>query len=363
MELDLDGEAVAGLTSNERLRFGTRRTTRPTFARFNPWLVPLVIKSHYDANNNRTSLEQVVSPTETHTYVFQHDNLDRLWNEKGPSVAGTPTESTYAFDLVGQLIESREKVGTLIPGVHERVTNIAYDDLGRVYKTTGPAPNPGEPRPTSYNYYNAAGDLRYTRDPSGREVERSFDNLHRVTQVTIPVDPLGVDPADPNAPTEAVTTHQYYPGGAIDEIITAAGVTTKFTYDDEGRKKTEKVGNNPSTSYDYDSSGNLTTITDPAGNTVTFNYDALNRQVEEISSGTRTTLYDTFGNVDSTTDRLGRVIDYDRAGRRTSETWVGDQNGYVATFTHDSLGRLQTAVDAESDYDFRLQTGLDSRSK
>ena len=79
----------------------------------------------------------------------------------------------------------------------------------------------------------------------------------------------------------------------------------------KGRKKTEKVGNNPPTSYDYDNAGNLISMTDPVGNTVTFTYDALNRQVEEISSGTRTTLYDTYGNIDATTDRLGRVIDYD----------------------------------------------------
>ena len=145
--------------------------------------VPLVTKFHYDANNNRTNLEQIVSPTETIVFDYHYDNLDRLWNEEGPTVDGTRTETTYAFDLAGQLIESRQKIGSPSSGYHDRVTNTAYDDLGRVYKTIGPAPNPGEPRPTSYNYYNASGDLRFTLDPSGRKVERQYDNLHRVIQV------------------------------------------------------------------------------------------------------------------------------------------------------------------------------------
>lgn len=38
VEVDFDGEPIAGLSGNECLRLGTGRTASPASARLNPWL-------------------------------------------------------------------------------------------------------------------------------------------------------------------------------------------------------------------------------------------------------------------------------------------------------------------------------------
>lgn len=57
--------------------------------------------------------------------------------------------------------------------------------------------------------------------------------------------------------------------------------------------------------------GNVLTVTDPDGAVTTFAYDGRNRQLSATRNGvTQSRTYTAAGELDTTTDALGRTMDY-----------------------------------------------------
>ena len=147
------------------------------------------------------------------------------------------------------------------------------------------------------------------------------------------------------------------------------GRTTTWKYDLSGnlievdQPQVPNPNNNnvlttPVTTYTYDIYGDELTQTDAAGNTTNFYYDAQGRQTgQELPAiagqpnAFDSTVYNSFGQIDHTVDYNGNVAtySYDSLGR-TSQIVYGDPTGMkpgeTVTYTYDALGRQQTVTDS-----------------
>lgn len=99
----------------------------------------------------------------------------------------------------------------------------------------------------------------------------------------------------------------------IGSVTDAAGRSTTFAYNDQGRCVSITVPGPGQATFSYDAAGNLTQVTDVAGVVTTYGYDADNF-LTTMTAGGRTTsfAYDPAaqGNVAAMTDAVGRVTRY-----------------------------------------------------
>jgi len=133
-----------------------------------------------------------------------------------------------AYDQNGNRISVTDELG--------RTSRMEYDGVGRIKKSTQPAPDGTGPLPApfSVNTSNSLGNLTVQTDHLNRVTTREYDLLHRLTKEFQP-DPDGI-----------------------------AGLLGL-----------------PITQYGYDAVGNLKTVTDPLLRITSYDYDALNRRTKE----------------------------------------------------------------------------------
>ncbi|MEU0531367.1 RHS repeat-associated core domain-containing protein [Amycolatopsis tolypomycina] len=149
-------------------------------------------------------------------------------------------------------------------------------------------------------------------------------------------------------PRGGVITYSYYRNGDLAKIVNAAGLTTTFTYDVLGRKKTETQ----------------ISAANPGGLTTTFAYDSLSHQLSITSPGSvnpvtgvthtaqKTTEYDADGNVTRVEERdltggdPSRVTttEYDGSGRPSRVT---DPEGGSRFVGYDTFGNQTWLVDPD----------------
>ena len=187
-----------------------------------------------------------------------------------------------------------------------------------------------------------------------------YDDLDRVTDVvalgtnggsSFDRDSTSTPPA--RSDTALRTTTVYNPDGTVHETIDPAGRTTRFAYDDLGRRTkviSNYVNGTPSGTHDDEDhtvemvysngmmvqykASNPTTGTQ----TTTYTYDAtasnpskrLLKSVTYPDSGTVTNDYDLLGRLIRTTDQAGNSIDmyYDAAGRMTDRIVTNLASGF-----------------------------------
>jgi len=185
---------------------------------------------HYDAAGNHTSFEVYAGQTVVDTGTTQHDNLNRPWRELGrPVTVGGQTitpETVTAFDSAGQILATRVKTGLDAQSAPIWLqTDFDHDDLDRLYKVALPAAESGGARPTTYFYYDEAGNERYVRDVKGNLTQTTYDNLNRPKTVTEPSTAQHAAPV-----TEAVYNIAHEVAQLIDPIGFAGGDTNLYRY-------------------------------------------------------------------------------------------------------------------------------------
>lgn len=342
------------------------------------------------SQNSAHLLASIIDPRGQLIGRQQFDEYGRLVG----SVDGTGASATQTFDEANsqqRVVDRRGNATTYTFDTAGNVTRIV-DARGGVTDLT----------------YDASGNELTRRDPLGNVVTRTYnpvtgkvltetDPLGRVTTTAYPTTGRDFERQNPLSVTDPlgrVTTFGYRPGenvlpGATPNSITeplgrttgiglnargsvtslnAAGISTTYVYDAQGRRtrETDSLGN--STNYTFDSSGNeltrsvtRTVAGVPRTETNTRVYDADNRLIEETDStgATRRASYNAAGMMTTSTDSLGRVtrytydanarlvradfadgtneqIEYDANGNKTSTI---DRQGRVTRMVYDELNR------------------------
>ncbi|WP_101255271.1 DUF6531 domain-containing protein [Streptomyces barkulensis] len=239
---------------------------------------------------------------------------------------GPVTVLSYGFDAAGNLDAVVNSSGRALRFTYDRDARItswtdrndsafeyAYDDAGRVVRTTGPD-----------GFLSSTFEYgTYGTDGAGNQVTRYTDSTGAVTaleinglrQVTARTDP--------------------------------AGHTVRQTWDDRDNLLTRTDGLGRTTTWAYDEAGNVTAITLPDGSTATARHNDLNLPVEITGpdGGIWRQGWDERGNHISLTapDGATTAFTHDSTGAPVTVT---DPAGAAQHVTNDSAGLPLTVTDA-----------------
>ena len=268
------------------------------------------VSYEYDHNNNLTKVTYPDGASRSYVYDARNrlvKEVDGYGNETKYSYTNSDLLSSvsdadgvitqYAYDYMGNLTE-------VIDGNHHKTTYV-YDDAFRLVEMK-----------------NAAGQsASYVRDAAGRVLQYTDYSGH-ITEFLY--DSCGNILSEKDAENE---TLYYYRNG----VVTG-------TSDDNGR-----------ITYTYNELGQLASQTDVNGNTLSFTYDAYGNvtKVEGLSVSENYT-YDEFGRLKSAKNGQdeGVTYSYDTLSRVKDALYT---NGIKITYSYDSCGRVSEQVTAGPD--------------
>ena len=200
--------------------------------------------------------------------------------------------------------------------------------------------------------YDGAGRVLRQKDTNGVISELQYHPRGWVSARIV----RGAD--DNSTSDDAITTISYYPTGLVEQVTQPDGALTRYTYDDAHRLTAIRDGLGNRIAYTLDASSNRTAeqTFDPS-NQLTRQlsrvYNTLN-QLSELRNAQQQTLvsntYDANGQVDTSTDGLGRITDqdYDPLGRLVKSIsnvqGVGADRAEV-NFAYDAEDRLRSVTD------------------
>jgi len=251
---------------------------------------------------------------------------------------------SYTYTADGQLATKTDR--------NARTTTYIYDIHGRLLSQTVGALS------ISYIYDNNGNVLTMT-DGTGTTT-RTYDALNRTTFKTVPdigtsyyvYDITSGTPAGCTAETTAdpkgnITLKVYDPLGRL-IAVTADGMTSAYTYYDNGSLQTVLYGDGSREDYTYTSDNLLETLINrKADNTIidsyAYTYDAAHNLVTKTDSrGITSYTYDVLNRLSSVSEPSGKVTSYtyDPSGNRATQTIVIGADTTVTTYTYDSLNRL-----------------------
>ena len=114
---------------------------------------------------------------------YAYDQQGRMVKVEQPDDGNGRQTNTYVFDAVGNQLEVHETIN----GTLTNITKTEFDNLNRVTKRTLPKPDPTDATNPVMSYvYDIASRTTKTIDTLGREFERAFDALNRVTSDELP---------------------------------------------------------------------------------------------------------------------------------------------------------------------------------
>ena len=285
---------------------------------------------HYDALGNRVSETERIAVGQYVTTWYRYDRHGRLWMTTSPASANSETERISIFDRVGNEVRRLEKTANLAGVAQYRQTDFEYDNLNRLVAQIDPGLAVTADRPATYYAYDASGNVRFVRGPSGTWTEYQYDALSQLVAV---VEPATDDHASP------VTRYEYAVTGDLQAVIDPLGRRVEYEYDNFGRLLTERRGaiqgvpdsvSFDAVQYAYDTRGNLTRLVDSDDNRVELRYDALDRPIWMAENDAVTQKsYDGLGRLAAITDPLGNTTryGYDLLGRHTITIAAHPQGG------------------------------------
>lgn len=156
----------------------------------------------------------------------------------------------------------------------------------------------------------------------------------------------------------------YDKNGRVGSITDPNGLVTMFTYDEQGRTKTQKRGQEI-TSFDYDSVGQLVSVTLPSAEVFTYTYDGAHRLIDiknsagehkhftldESGNEKKVEHFDALGNA-----TFSNAAEFDRYNRLRRSISSG---GQATTFDIDEDGEVRSITDAiMRETRFRREDGL-----
>jgi RHS repeat-associated protein len=237
--------------------------------------------------NQAGLVETIVTPSGTTTY--RYDSLNRLEKVIEPN----NQETIYTYDEVGNLKNISLPNGT--------AQTYSYDELNRLKYLENK--DPQDNILSSYTYtFDAVGNRQKVEENGGRKVEYTYDELYRLTKEVI-TDPVNgsrtieytydaVGNRDTKNDSVIGLTTYTYDGNDRLRSETTAGVTTNYTYDNNGNLILADLQNSPEqVKYFWDGENRLTEveITDASGTKeIQYRYDADGIRVASIVGGEET---------------------------------------------------------------------------
>uniref|UniRef100_UPI003F4946E8 RHS repeat-associated core domain-containing protein n=1 Tax=Nonomuraea sp. CA-252377 TaxID=3240003 RepID=UPI003F4946E8 len=301
----------------------------------------------YDLAGNQTS---ATSP-EGHVTRQTFDALNRLTSLIEPVSGSESITTSFGYDATG--------ARTRITDGRGNATWTSYNSLGLAETVTEPstAAHPDAADRTWTHVYDAAGKPKTTVQPGGVRIDRTYDDLGRLTK-------------ESGAGGGATTAERTY-GYDLAGRMTAAGDLT-VDYNDRGLplkvsrgtvqetayaygglpSPTQRIDAAGTATFTYDTANRLKTATDPVtSRTLTYGYDAGSRlETIAATSGTASTQrigYDDTNRVESQTltngsgTQLAKIAyGWDKDDNLTTKTTTGTAGAGANTYTYDHAGRL-----------------------
>lgn len=256
---------------------------------------------------------------------YQRDKDGKIQSISSPQ--GT---TACKYDVFGRIVSIQEPNGqstrieydnldlpTLIASSTGVTQKISYDQHGRVTRR--------EAGPDDWEEltYDPAGRLKMTRRAPAAETHYGYDDLDRVVwlkhpggvEVKFEFNPDG-QPLTETWSTGETITRRYDAEGRLAELVNAAGLRTRYSYDGQGGTTTQDEVHGTT---QHRTSGGETIVDGPAG-----------KAIRETSA---------WGRLISATDPGGRktVFQYDAAGKPESVTVP---SGLAWRYEHDAAGEL-----------------------
>jgi RHS repeat-associated protein len=280
----------------------------------------------YDAVGN---LKKTTDPRSKET-IFDYDARNRkIWMDSpvaSDRASSTGHTMTWEYNGVGNKTKETR--------ADNAFRSWDYDIPNRITHAIDWRLSTSEPAITTTYERNATSTVETTKDAKNAVYTFAFDQLHRKTSETYPVD----------ATSQARTETWHYDGaGNIDQHVNVAGNTNTLEYDNRNRlHRSSWASNGPITVTNYDAASRITDITTNNGETVVaFGYDAANRKIweDQTLADYPTRRVETPRDSDGKRTSLG-VADYFLTSfGYTERNQLKSVNGF-ANFTYDRSGNM-----------------------
>jgi RHS repeat-associated protein len=280
----------------------------------------------FDAAGEQTASIDVIHDGSTTTnretdYLF--DNRGRNWKTVQPAVTlvdpqlgsgftGNP-QTIQGFDANGNVIATKvANANWNSTGYSWIVTNFVFDNLNRLYSTIAPALY-ADARPTTFNFYDAAGNVRYTVDPRGFVSQNIYDPYSELKK--------SISPATTQHASLTDTLYYDVAGENVADVDNEDRLTKHF-FDKLGREiRTDLPAVDagvPAIQTFYDPADNVIKTIDQQNNTTRTDFNPLNEPTKEYhpapngGSGEVYTQskYDGFANLAFSVDELSKATAY-----------------------------------------------------
>ena len=230
----------------------------------------------------------------------------------------------YTYDSRGNLLSATDPLGN--------VTRLTYGAFNQISSVTDPLGN------TSLNIYDARGNLIATTNALANTFGFEYDNQGNLISL--------------QDPGQNEYQYAYNSDGLPILMIDALGHETVYVYDDNGNQTsistkvtTPSGGKTLTLSKIYDANGNVTSTTNSEGYVIQHEYDALGNLIAIIDGlGTRQEFnHDDRGLLTEFVDSENNSYqyEYDALGRVTKDT---DPLGRTTNYIYDKVGRLVETI-------------------
>ncbi len=334
---DAHGQSLSLSYSNDRLATITDAQTRATTLQYNAAGLVEQIQDPfgraasftYDADRNLASITDMGGYGTNLEYDAVSGLLTALVNN-----GGRTEFYTEPADRLG-LIQDYPEPGSYMSDSH-RITVTLADGSREEY------------------YYNGNGGYGWYVAPEqyveyyGPEKNNFFDAEKTIYQFTSTSKGYGEAISSISGPTgEKKILSIDYISGRITSVSDAAGNTTRYTYNDNGKVLTKTTPGDRVITYAYDANNiDLLTITTGLG-TITNTYNAYHQLTSKTDRLDRTTTfqYNSYGQLTTVTDPLSvdTLFTYNSDQQLISTSREG---AILSSATYDPVGRVLTSTDA-----------------
>ncbi|WP_123814727.1 polymorphic toxin-type HINT domain-containing protein [Myceligenerans xiligouense] len=277
-------------------------------------------------------------------YTISPSGINAITTRTLRADGATYQKATSLFDGLGRDIQTQtESVDAADPG--RIITDIQYDEAGRVYQVQGPwfepDTSPGTtivgtddvPEATTRMVYDDAGrttaEIFFDNNPDNPDYERWRTRTVFDGATTLVIPPAGAVPTSTTADAHGRTT-------ALTQYVREYGDPGADAYPDTAGEVRDLPAQ--TTTYEYDHAGRMVEVVDPAGNAWTYEHDLAGRQTRTVDPdrGVTSTTYDVAGQPVTVTDANGTLAyTYDALGRVTSLRDDSPSGPLRAAWTYD----------------------------